>query len=140
MAATPRWFTVAAVVALLWNLLGCVAFASDLALTPDDIARLPAAQQALYAARAPWAVVATGGAVIGGAIGALALLLRRRWSIVLLGASLAGIVLQDIGLFVLADGVRLAGPVATALQGVVLAVGVGLVLLARHANARGWLR
>ena len=92
---TPKWFKVVAVIALLWNLLGCLAFAMDLRMTPEDVAALPEAQQALYAARPGWAVVATAVAVIGGALGCLGLLLGRKWAFVLLLLSLAGILVQD---------------------------------------------
>lgn len=136
---TPTWFKLVAVLALLWNLLGCVAFFADLQLSPDDIAKLPEAQQALYAARPGWAVVATGVAVFGGALGALGLLLRGRWAFPVLVLSLLGILVQDFALFVLVDGASLAGPVAVVLQAVVLAVGIGLVLLSRKGIARGWL-
>ena len=126
-------------IALLWNLLGCLAFAMDLRMTPEDVAALPEAQQALYAARPGWAVVATAVAVIGGALGCLGLLLGRKWAFVLLLLSLAGILVQDYGLFVLADGASLAGPAAVIMQAIVLAVGVGLVLLGRKGIVRGWL-
>ena len=136
---TPAWFKVVAVVALLWNLLGCVAFFSDLRISPEDLAKLPEAQQALYAARPGWAVAATGTAVLGGVLGCIGLLLRRKWAFPVFVLSLLGIVVQDFGLFVLAKGATLAGPVALVLQAVVLAVGIGLVLLSRKGMARGWL-
>lgn len=136
---TPTWFKVVAVLALLWNLLGCLAFFSDLRLTPEDLAKLPEAQQALYAARPAWAVAATAAAVFGGVLGSVGLLLRSRWALAVFALSLLGILIQDLGLFVLADGARLAGPVVVATQGAVLAIGIGLVLLARKGIARGWL-
>ena len=136
---TPTWFKVVAALALLWNLLGCVAFFFDLRLSPEDLAALPEAQQALYAARPTWAVAATAIAVFGGALGSVALLLRRKWAFPVLVLSLLGILVQDFGLFVLADGASLAGPVAVVLQAVVLVVGIGLVLLSRRGIARGWL-
>ena len=46
---------------------------------------------------------------------------------------------QDIGLFLLIDGARLAGPTAVVMQSLVLLVGIGLVVLARRAAAKGWL-
>ena len=46
--STPTWFKVVAVLALLWNLLGCLAFFSDLRISPEDLAKLPEAQQALW--------------------------------------------------------------------------------------------
>lgn len=139
MTARPAWFKTVCVLALLWNLLGCLAFAADLRLTPDDLAKLPEAQQALYAARPAWALVATAAAVLGGALGCLGLLFGKRWAQAVLWLSLLGIVAQDIGLFVLVDGARLAGPVAVVMQSIVLLVGIGLVALARRAAAKGWL-
>ena len=139
MSKVPKWFVVVAVVALLWNLLGCVAFIADLRLSQADIAAFSPAQQALYNARTAWATAATGVAVIGGALGCIGLLLRRKWAFAVLALSLAGIVIQDFGLFVLADGARLAGSTAMVLQAIVLVVGIGLVLLSRKAASRGWL-
>lgn len=138
MHAAPRWFTPVAVAALLWNLLGCVAFIADLRLTPDDIAHLSAAQQVLYQARAGWAIAATGIAVIGGALGSLGLLMRRRWASGLLIASLLGVLVQDIGLWMVLESVRAAGSVSLLLQGMVLLVAMALVPLAGFARARGW--
>ncbi|HZF97193.1 MAG TPA: hypothetical protein VEY92_02920 [Pseudoxanthomonas sp.] len=140
MSAPPKWFKPVAVAAVLWNLLGCAAVAFDLSLSPDDVAKLPAADQALYAARPGWAVAATLVAVVAGALGSLGLLLRRKWAHpVVLALSLAGIVVQDIGLFVLTDGAALGGPAVVVMQALVLAVGVGLVLLGRKGVAKGWL-
>jgi Co/Zn/Cd efflux system component len=136
---TPTWFKVVAVLALLWNLLGCFAFFTDLRLSPEDLAKMPDAQQALYAARASWAVSATAIAVFGGALGSIGLLLRKKWAYPVFVLSLLGIFVQDFGLFVLADGASLGGPVVVALQAVVLAVGIGLVLLSRKGIARSWL-
>lgn len=139
MQTVPTWFKVVSVVALLWNLLGCAAFAADMMVTPEAVAAMPPEHQALYA-RPMWSVAGTGIAVLGGALGCLGLLLRRRWALGLFIASLVGIVLQDIGLFVIVDGARLAGPVVVAMQALVFVVGVALVLLARKGIARGWLR
>lgn len=137
--SSPKWFKFVAALALLWNLLGCFAFVSDLRIEPGDVARLPEAERALYAARPFWAEAATAFAVIGGALGCLGLLLGKQWAYFLLLASLAGILAQDFGLFVLANGAGLAGPVAVVLQIVVLLVGIGLVLLSLKGMARGWL-
>jgi hypothetical protein len=53
-------------------------------------------------------------------------------------ASLAALVVQDVSLYTMSR----TAPVDTtalALQGCVLLIGIGLVLLARRATARGWL-
>ncbi|MEW5836515.1 MAG: hypothetical protein AB1832_15745 [Pseudomonadota bacterium] len=138
MTKPPVWFYVVATFALLWNLAGCMAFVADLRLTADDLARLPEAQQALYRARPAWGLVATGIAVIGGTLGSLGLLLRRRWATGLLIASLLGVLAQDVGLAIMLDSLRAVGGLAQLLQGVVLIVAIGLVPLAGFASARGW--
>ena len=135
----PTWFRIVAGVALLWNLLGCVAFVFDLRMTPEALAQLPEAHQTLYAARPAWAVVATAVAVFGGVLGCIGLLMRRKWAFPVLVLSLIGILVQDFGLFVLIDGATLAGPVAVVMQAIVLAVGIGLVWLGRKGIDRGWL-
>ena len=139
MKAKPMWYLPVAILGLLWNLLGCAAYLHDVMLAPDDVARMSAAQQALYASRPAWAVAATGIAVWGGAAGCLGLILRKRWATWLLVASLAGVIVQDIGLFVLSKAASQAGPTVFVLQGLVLLVSVGLVLLARKASAQDWI-
>jgi hypothetical protein len=139
MNPLPKWLKVVAIVALLWNLLGCLAFASELRLSPKDVAMLPAAQQTLYAARATWAVAATAAAVLGGVFGCIGLLLRKKWAFAAFAISLIGILVQDFGLFVLVDGAALAGSVGVVMQSIVLAIGFGLVLLSHKGIARGWL-
>jgi hypothetical protein len=139
MNKVPKWFTAIAIVALLWNLLGCLALFADLQLSPQDVAKLSPAQQALYNARPSWAVAATALAVFGGAIGCVGLLLRKKWAFILFCLSLVGILAQDFGLFILANGATLAGSVAVIAQLLVLAIAIGLVFLSRLAIARGWL-
>jgi hypothetical protein len=139
MNTVPKWFRPVAIVALLWNLLGCAAWLMDVTLTPEDVARMSAAEQAMYASRPAWAVGATAVAVWGGALGCLGLILRRRWSRICLVLSLIGVIVQDIGLFGLTDAAVQAGSVALVLQGVVLLVAIGLVVLAQRAVHRGWI-
>ncbi len=139
MKKPPLWFTILVAVALLWNLAGLFAVVADLRLTAADIAALPAEQQALYAARPFWSVIASVVAVAGGTLGCIGLLLRKRWSLVLLYASLIGVVLQDIGIFLIAGAAKSGNPVAFVLQGVVLLIAIGLVVLARRAAGRSWL-
>lgn len=140
MSTSPVWFKVVAFIAILWNLIGCLAFVSDIRLTPEDLANLPEAQQALYNARPGWAVAGTAVAVVGGLLGSIALLFGKKWAVPMLIASLLGILVQDVAMFVLADGATLAGPMAVVMQAIVLVIAIGLILLGRMAMARGWLR
>ncbi len=140
MSQPPKWYLPAAIVALLWNLMGCAAYLSDVMLTPADVAKMDAAMQAAYAARPAWSVAATAIAVWGGALGCLGLILRKSWAQWLLLASLAGVIVQDIALFLISGALKAGGMTAIILQGVVLVVAVALALLARRARVSGWLR
>lgn len=139
MEQPPKWFLPVAIAALVWNLLGCAAYLSDVMLTPEDVAKMSAAQQALYAARPSWSVAATAIAVWGGAAGCLGLIMRKRWAVPLLIASLAGVIVQDASLFGLSEMRTQAAPAALVLQGLVLVIAIGLVVLSRKAAARRWI-
>lgn len=139
MSPTPKWYMPTAVAALIWNLMGCAAYLLDVTMSPEAIAAMSEAQQALYASRPGWAVAATAVAVWGGAAGCTGLVLKKRWATPVLVLSLLGIIVQDIGLFVVTEAASLAGTSAVVLQGFVLLVGIGLVVMARKAGAEGWL-
>lgn len=136
MHKPPAWFLVVATLALLWNILGCIAVGMDMTV---DVQSLPAAQQALHA-RPAWGIAGSVVAVLAGALGCVGLLLRGRWALPVLVVSLLAIIVQDIDLFVLGAAVQLAGPVVVVMQGLVLVIGIALVMLARHARSRGWLK
>lgn len=139
MSKPPLWFTLLVAIALLWNLAGLLAVSADLRLSAADIAALPAKQQALYAVRPPWSVAAGVLAVVGGTLGCILLLLRKRWSVALLYLSLVGVIIQDAGIFLVAGAATSGNPVPLVLQGLVLAIAIGLIALARRATARSWL-
>jgi len=135
----PKWFMPVAIIALIWNLLGCLAYLGDVMLTPEMVALLPPSQQEMYAARTAWSVSATAIAVWFGAAGSLGLILRKKWSMPLLLLSLLAVIVQDIGLYTMTNAAALAGPLALVLQGVVLAGSIALLMLARTSIAKGWI-
>ena len=139
MNTVPKWFTPVAVLALLWNLLGCFMIAMDAMMPPDAVAALPADQQAIHAARAPWMVIGSIVAVAAGALGSLGLVLKRRWATPLLILSVLGLVVQDLGFVLIARTL----PIPTAgwiMQGLVLVIAILLVVMARKAARHGGLR
>ena len=139
MNTAPKWFTPVAVLALLWNLLGCFMIWMDATLTPDADAALPADQQAIHAARETWMVIGSIVAVAAGALGSLGLVLKRRWATPLLILSVLGLVVQDLGFALISRTlpIPMAGWI---MQGLVLVIAILLVVMARKAAAAGWLR
>lgn len=139
MTPAPKWFVPVAVLALLWNLFGCFQIGMNFLMTDADIAKLTAEEQAIVAAMPSWLLIGSAIGVVGGALGSLGLVLKRRWATPLLMLSVLGLVVQDVGFALVAR----TAPIPTAgwiLQGVVFVIAVLLVLLSRRAAANGWLR
>jgi len=78
----PGWFYLVATLGLFWNLLGAVAFAAQMMITPEMLAALPEAERALYEGQPRWVLVAFAVAMpvaaswIGAAFGLSGDLLR----------------------------------------------------------------
>lgn len=139
MSSRPKWFMPVAIAALVWNALGCVAYLMDVSMGPEDVAKLSAAQQALYASRPTWAIAATAFAVWFGALGSLGLVLKHRLAQPALLVSLLGVIGQDINFLGNMTAIRQADSSALPLQTLVLLIAVLLWLLARRATREGWL-
>jgi ABC-type xylose transport system permease subunit len=138
MTAAPRWFKPVVIAALLWNVLGCFAYLSDVMLTAADIAKMTPDQQALHNSRPIWAVAAYALAVWGGLLGSIALLLKKRWATPVFAVSLAGVIVQDTALFLFTNATTKVGAPVYLLQALVIIVCVLLVWLSRKAAAAGW--
>jgi hypothetical protein len=133
----PGWFTVAAAVALLWEVLGCVMFVSQLRIDP---ALVDSADRAVLAAAPQWMIAAYGVAVVTGVLGALLLLLRRRLAVPLLAVSLVAVVVQDSA-YLLAPALRnLTASDDLFLPFLILVVCYSIWHFARAARKSGWLR
>lgn len=137
-APAPKWFVPVSVVALLWNLLGCFAYLRNVTMSPAAIAALPADEQAMFRDFPVWAVAGMAIAVWGGALGSLALILKKGWAVPVFALSILGLVVQDIGMYRSMQGSSTASS-GLAVQGVVLVIAIALLMLARKARANGWV-
>ena len=86
---------------VLWNGIGVAAFFSQLMMTPEMIAQLPEAQQAVYRDIPVWSYAAYALAVFGGLIGSILLALGKKLALPVLVISLAGVLVQQYYNFVL---------------------------------------
>ncbi|TDK24399.1 hypothetical protein E2F46_08965 [Luteimonas aestuarii] len=136
----PPWFWVVAVLALLWNLLGAWMFWQNLAMTPEALAALPDAQRQVTLARPHWTFVPFGIGTLGGVLGALGLLLRRRWAVPVLLLSLLGIAVLFAAMYAATPVWALTGVRGAVFPIVLVLIGGLLWLYARKSAARGWLR
>lgn len=139
MPDAPKWFKPVAIAALLWNLLGAAAYLADMMMSDEAVAALSSAERAIRSARPLWVVSATALAVWVGALSSVGLVLRKAWAKPDLLVSLAAVIVQDVWVFGLSNAGALAGPAGYAIQGMVLAIAIGLVVLANHAAKHFWI-
>tara|TARA_R110000744_G_scaffold377073_1_gene491805 strand:+ start:339 stop:788 length:450 start_codon:yes stop_codon:yes gene_type:complete len=136
--ALPNWFNVAAILALVWNLLGVMAFVSHMTITPEMIAELPLAEQDLYAAVPLWATAAFAVAVFCGALGSLALLMKKSICYPLFVASFAGVVVQMFHSFFISNSFEVYGPGGTIMPIMLIVITLLLVRFAAKGNSNNW--
>ena len=139
-AKRPSWFVLVSVLAVLWNLFGLWSFYIHVTATPEDIASWPEVQQQIQAVTPRWIFVPFAIATIDGTLGALGLLLGKRWATPVLLLSLLAIIVQFGAYYLLTPTWALTGIGGAALPLCIAVVGLLLWLLARKATARGWLR
>ncbi len=67
----PAWFWIVSVVALLWNLMGAMAYLAQAFITDEGKAMLPSDQQELLESTPAWATAAFAIAVWAGVLGCI---------------------------------------------------------------------
>lgn len=139
-ARLPRTFWIVAVLATLWNLIGLAMFWLQASLSPEALAGMSAGQREVLLATPAWINVAYALAVIGGVLGGIGLLLRRRWAVAMFALSLAALLAQVLGTFALTPAWRALGAMGLVFPVLLLVIASALLGFARRALARGWLR
>lgn len=126
--SVPGWYWVVAVLALLWEGMGCAVYLMQ-TMTPA------AEREAGYAAMASWQWGVFAIAVWSGLIGAIGLLLRKRWATLALVVSLVAAAFQ----YGYEAATRTLPAEVMPMAVTIIVVGVLLVAFANIARRRGWL-
>jgi hypothetical protein len=135
----PTWFMVVAIIALIWNAMGVMAYLAQVYMTPEAIALLPEAEQALYANIPAWYTAAFATAVFAGALGCLLLVVKKKLAGPVLILSLVAVLAQMYYNFFVSDSMDVYGPGAAVMPLMVLIISFLLVGLASKAKNSGWL-
>ncbi len=134
------WFFVVGGLALLWNLMGLLAFAAQVTMSESSIEGLPEAQQELYRNIPMWATLVFGIAVVCGTLGSIGLVLRKKWCVPMFVISLLGVLAQNVYFFFLSDTLKVMGNEALVMPIIVVLIAIFLVLLSMWAQSRHWLK
>lgn len=135
----PTSFYIISGAALVWNLLGVMAYVMQVTMTQEALNALPEAERMLLENAPVWATSAFAIAVNGGALGCLLLLLRQTWAFPVLVASLAGVVVQMYHSFFIANSIEVYGPGSMIMPAMIIVISVFLVWYAKGAKEKGWI-
>lgn len=132
-------FWIIAVLALIWNLMGVLAYLAQAFMTDEAKALLPEAERALYNNVPAWATAAFAIAVFGGFLASLALLFRKKLAKPLFLISLVGIIVQMIYNFFISEAMDVYGPGGMVMPVMVIVIGLFLYFYSKNAITKGWL-
>lgn len=138
---TAWWFWAIAIIALLWNLMGVGAYLAAAFGGEDMLLEAYGEDGAqVMMGRPAWATAAFAIAVFAGALGSLALLLRRSWATWLFILSFLGVIAQNIWGYFLSDAAKYMLDIDKIMVPMIIVFAIFLIWFARHMTAKGVLR
>ena len=139
-ASPPVWFWVISVVALLWYLMDTSAFFMRVLMTEEAIKAMPENQQHLYRDMPLWVNIAFACEVFGGTLGCIAILLKKKWALPLFTISILGTLAQTSNIWFLTDAISAMGAPAIVMPLVAIIIAAAMILFAKVAITKDWLR
>lgn len=133
-------FWVIAIVALVWNIFGVLAYLGQAFMTEETLKMLPTAEQELYAATPSWVTAAFAIAVWFGLLGAIALLIKKRFAYPLFLLSLLGVIGQQVHSYFLSDTLEVYGNQAIIMPVIVLILSIVFVWYSKKSIQEGILK
>lgn len=135
----PVWFTVVAVLMIVWDLLGVASFVMGPTLSAEMRNSLPPAEKSLYDNAPLWSTVAFGVSVFGGVLGSILLLLQKKTAKpVFLVAVVAVLVQMTYSIFVV-DSIEVYGPGGLVMPILVIFIAFFQIWLTNFGIRRAWL-
>lgn len=136
----PAWFTVAAILLVLWEAMGVSACVMQLREGPASWGPVDDWARSYYAALPVWYNPAYVVATFGGLLGAISLLLRRAWAVPLFWISLIATVVMFGYAFAATDLIAHKGAATVVpFPLIIVVVGVLAVRFAGRSRRRGWI-
>ncbi len=137
---TPTWFKVVAILAIVWNFMGLVAFFMQIKMSEATLAAMSATDRTIYENTPVWATIAFAVAVFAGTFGSVGLLLRKKWAYPVFLVSLIGIIVQQSYFFFGSEIMKDAKISSMIMPGMVLLIGILLLFFSKKMIRQGWLR
>jgi hypothetical protein len=136
---TPWHLWLVGVLALLWNAMGAFDYLMTETRNEGYMSRFTPEQLEYFYGFPAWVVASWAIAVWGGVLGAIFLLLRKRYAVGTFLVSLLAMVVTMVQNYVLSEGVEVTGASGLAFTAVIFVVALLLYLYARAMRAKGLL-
>ena len=132
-------FWIIGVIALLWNIMGVVAYLRQAYMSNEALLILPLDEQAYYNGVPPWVTAAFAIAVFSGLLGCIALLMKKKLASTLFILSLIAVITQFIYTLFIQDFVIISGIAEATMPIMVLVIAFFLVWYAKKAEKNDWI-
>ena len=137
---TPWHLWVVGIVALLWNGYGAYDYLMTQTNPAEHLAAFTPEQRAYFASAPAWMMAVWATGVWGGVLGALLLLLKRRWALPVFIISFAAFLVSVVYTYALSEGGRIMGGQSYVMNAVITAICIVEIVYARAMIRRGVLR
>jgi len=133
---TPVHLWIVGVLALLWNLLAAFDYTATQTRWEPYMAQFTEEQLAYFYGFPAWVVAVWAIAVWCGLLGAIGLLLRKKWAVWLFGLSLVGLALSTVYNFGMSEGAAIMGTAGVIFTVIIWIVAIALLWYARRMAAK----
>ncbi|MBC8754865.1 hypothetical protein H2O64_09300 [Kordia sp. YSTF-M3] len=137
----PAWFWVVSIISLLWNIMGVLSFVAHTFISDEALAALPANEKALYGEYPLWTTIVFAIAVFAGTLGAIGLVLKKKWSKMAFIISLLAIIPQMTHNLFFTKSIDVFGAAqAVTMPALVVVFGIFLVWFSIFGIKKNWLQ
>lgn len=131
-------FWIISALAILWNIMGVIAYLGQAYMTEEVLATLPKGEQEYYNNVPAWVTAAFAIAVFAGVFGCVGLLMRKKWATILFVISLIAVIAQFTYNFLIQSDMEVT-TIHMIWSFVVIIIAILLIFLSRKSEKEGWI-
>ncbi len=135
---TPLYWLIS-IVALFWNFMGIIAYLGQAYISDDALKMLPEENQLYFSNVPAWVTAAFAVAVFGGFLGAIGLIIRKKWAYFLFVICFLALVAQHVYNFFIQNYIEMTGS-QMILPIVTFIVALFLIYFSKQKSQQGVLR
>lgn len=132
-------FWIISALALIWNLIGVMAFSMDIMMSEEALSAMPEAERLLYESAPAWSKFVYGVAVFGGTLGSILLLMKNGSAKRVFIVSFIAIIIQMGYSLLFTNAIDVYGVAGTIMPATVALIGGFLVWYSNQSKSSGIL-